>query len=66
MMMLGWLLIPLLAIGGLAALLGWRPQAGGQPWGGTQPTPEEILRQRYARGEIDREEYERMREELRI
>jgi len=63
-MMLGWLLLPLLLLGGIAALVGWRPQGGGQRQEGTHPTPEEILKQRYARGEISREEYERMRQDL--
>lgn len=63
-MMLGWLLLPLLLLGGIAALVGWRPQTGGQRQEDTRLTPEEVLKQRYARGEISREEYERMREDL--
>ncbi|MGE5249382.1 MAG: SHOCT domain-containing protein [Bacteroidota bacterium] len=58
------LIIPLLVIGGVAYALGWRPrfnQTGPAP---TDGTPVEILKARYARGEISREEFERMRGEL--
>jgi len=64
-MMIGWLLLPLLLLGGIAALVGWRPRSGEQPREDIRSTPEEILKQRYARGEISREEYERTREDLR-
>jgi putative membrane protein len=37
---------------------------GGQP-GRTEDTPEQILKRRYARGEIDREDYERRLTDLR-
>lgn len=33
--------------------------------GGTDDSPEAILKRRYARGELDREEYERLLEDLR-
>ncbi|MBI5137524.1 MAG: SHOCT domain-containing protein [Nitrospirae bacterium] len=39
----------------------------GGPWSGTPPpgrTPMEILKARYAAGEIDRETFERMRRDL--
>lgn len=37
-----------------------------EPWGRNHPgDPEVILKQRFARGEIDAEEYERCREVLR-
>jgi putative membrane protein len=65
-MMMGWiLLLPLLVIGIIAAVLGWRPQGGGHSQVDTRSSPEEILNQRYARGEINREEHEQMREDLR-
>ena len=58
------LIIPLLLIGGIAYALGWRPQLN--QIGPTQSslTPSEILKARYARGEITREEYEQMRRDL--
>lgn len=75
----GWLvgllvlLLFLLLVGGLiaGAVLLLRPGSGLNPGGppGLRPVreddPLEILRSRYARGEITREEYERMREDMR-
>ena len=75
----GWLIglavlvLFLLLIGGGIALVAWfMGQQGSQkaslgPAQGPRREDEalEILRQRYARGEIDREEFERMREDLR-
>ena len=59
------LIVPLLIIGVVAYVLGWRPQFPNQ---GTshenQSTPLEILKNRYARGEIDQEEYQKMRRDL--
>jgi putative membrane protein len=64
MMGLG-LIVPLLLVGVFVYMLGWRPQDGGQfnarPSG---KTPLEILKERYARGEISRAEYEDMRRDL--
>ncbi len=66
-----WMLIPLLFWGGLLALIAWaivrifpgqRAGDGGSPRGGPRPA-EEILRERFARGEIDAREYE---ERLRV
>jgi putative membrane protein len=66
MFLMGLLWIAVLA--GVTALIVWvarqssaRAPAGG--WG-TSDDPFAILKQRYARGEIDREEYERMRREM--
>jgi putative membrane protein len=58
------LFLPLLLIGGIAYALGWRPpfnQSGSAP---TNQTPLELLKVRYARGEISREEYDQMRRDL--
>lgn len=69
---MGWMMI-LWLIGGilLVALVVWvlrsmGPGGAGRPFGGTGPEgAEEILRRRYARGEIDEQEYHRRLEELR-
>lgn len=39
--------------------------ASGRPTGTHQDSPEQILKRRYARGEIDKEEYERRLSDLR-
>lgn len=61
-----WMLIPLLFWGGLIALIVWAVvrvfpgQRDSANFSGTREKPaEEILRERFARGEIDAEEYER-------
>jgi uncharacterized membrane protein len=58
MMMFWWILGVLLIV----VLVGWglppRPNA-------SKPSAEEIVRQRYARGEIDRETYQHMLADLR-
>jgi putative membrane protein len=65
------LLFILLVIGAIAYAGGWRPQFGqwSQPGGpagtGSGNKAQEILRERYARGDLSREEYQRMREELK-
>ena len=58
------LIIPLLLIGGIAYALGWRPQFNQSGPASTSQTPLELLKARYARGEISREEYEQMRRDL--
>lgn len=59
-MILFWVLI----IFGIAALVRWF----GVPWGERRDmprkTPLEILQERYARGEIERDEYEQKRRDL--
>ena len=64
-MMMGFgLIIPLLLIGGIAYALGWRPQFNQSGPAQTEQTPLELLKERYARGEISREEYEQTRRDL--
>jgi putative membrane protein len=64
-MMLFGLLIPILLVAVIAYAFGWRP---GQTttFGSFQnrQTPLEVLKARYARGEISREVYEDMRRDL--
>ena len=65
MTMMGFgLIIPLLVIGGIAYALGWRPQVNQAGSAQTEQTPLDLLKARYARGEISREEYEQMRRDL--
>ncbi len=64
-MMMGLdLLFLVVIVGAIAYALGWRPQSN-QIWP-AQPsqTPLEILKARYVRGEITREEYEQVRRDL--
>lgn len=48
----------------LAALGGLREPAAGPAYGSMHPRPLEILEQRYARGELSREDYLRIRDDL--
>lgn len=60
-MMLSWLLILVVIAGGIY----WWSRRGGY-WGqGQVDDPEEILRKRFARGEIDKEALQRRLDELR-
>ena len=63
MMGLG-LIVPLLLIGLVAYALGWRPQFNQTGSVQTSQTPLEILKARYARGEISREEYDQIHRDL--
>ncbi len=53
-----FILFWILLIAGVVVVIGWLLR-------GKADSPLEILRRRYARGEIDRETYTRMRQELR-
>ncbi len=67
-MMGGGLLFFLLIVGVIAYALGWRPDfLENTNLGGNrlrQESAGEILRRRYAQGEISKEEYEQMRRDL--
>lgn len=66
-----WMLLPLLFWGGLLAFAAWAlirifPNRGGSDGiSAREDSAEEILRKRFARGEIDTEEYEGSLEVLR-
>ena len=65
--MMGFGLIWIVLIAGIVAYaLGWRPDFLEQrrPPGTTQKAPMDILKERYARGEITRQEFEEMRQDL--
>jgi putative membrane protein len=59
-----WVLLIVLVV---AYLAGWRPEnlnlGGPREWRDDK-SAQEILRERYARGEISKEEFERMRADL--
>jgi putative membrane protein len=63
-MILFWAVIIL----GIVALVKWLFSAGGSAglggFGGSSKTPLDALKERYARGEINREQYEQMRRDL--
>ena len=54
----------LLIVGVIAYALGWRPQFNQTSSAQTSQTPLEILKARYARGEITREQYEAMKSDI--
>ena len=63
MMGLG-LILPLLLIGVVAYAIGWRPQFNQTGSAPTSQTPLEILKARYVRGEITREQYEAIKADI--
>ena len=60
-MMIGLLIV---IAGAVAYALGWRPQFNQTRPAQTSQTPLEILKARYARGEITPEAYDQMRRDL--
>lgn len=59
------ILVPIVVIAAVVFALGWRPGAiSNRPYDGSQQTPIEVLKTRYAKGEISREEYEQIRRDL--
>jgi len=66
LMVLLMFVVLLVLIGGTIAAVVWLTRRGtAGPTAGGDGGALRILRERYARGEISREEYERMRDELR-
>jgi len=65
-MMMGFdlILVVLVLVGAVAYANGWRPQFSQLGPASSRPTPFEILKARYARGEITREEFDQMRQDL--
>ena len=64
-MMMGFdLILVIVIVGGIAYAFGWRPQFNQGGPTQTKQTPLELLKARYARGEISREQYEQMRRDL--
>lgn len=64
---LGWVLMMIfwgLAVLGAVAAVRWIFLRGTRPEAGPLEPPLEILKCRYARGELSREEFERMKREL--
>jgi putative membrane protein len=60
-MMIVWIIIIGLIVWGVVALT---THAGGSPSGGERRNPLDIARERYARGEISREEFDRIKKDL--
>lgn len=65
-MMIGWTLILLVLIAAVWAMADGRWPGGNRAgWWGSEDRAESVLRERYASGEIDEEEYRRKLDELR-
>lgn len=58
-----WILFIVIAIGIVFFVLDRSKKADSAP-GATSDSPMDVLKKRYARGEIDQEEFERMKKEL--
>lgn len=65
MMGLMWI-VPLLLLGCVIYALGWRPQSNRYGLNNTIHTPAEILKARFAKGDISRDEYDQMRRDLEV
>ena len=57
-------LIWIVIIGAIVYLMVNRSRTGGRSEGPATERPEDILKGRYARGEIDKEEYERLKRDI--
>lgn len=64
LMMLFMMLFWLILIVGLVILIIWAVRRTQGPGGVSEDTALDTLNKRYARGEISREEYERMKQEI--
>jgi putative membrane protein len=60
------LVFTLVIVGAVAYILGWRPQFHQGGPAQSKQTPLELLKERYARGEISRDEFEQMRRDLEV
>ena len=58
------LIFTLVIVGAVAYILGWRPRFNQSGPAQSKQTPLELLKERYARGEISRDEFEQMRRDL--
>ncbi len=63
-MMFGFFVLPFVIIGAILYALGWRPQFPQSKPPEAGQTPLEILKARYARGDITRDEYDQARKAL--
>ncbi len=67
MMLLFWgglIVLAILAFRALSRSGGWQSRDANRAAGGSADSALAILKERYARGEIDKEQYERMRADL--
>jgi len=60
----GWMALWWVLGAGLIGVLAWAVIRASRPSSGVPESPEEILRRLYARGELDQETFQRIRDEL--